>query len=79
MIDTRFETAVSWAQKTTPLLVRFGPIPKLLSEESWRKWAATVVSLPSIAAIGTPRPERFDTWRRWARSFNQSVRILVSN
>lgn len=72
MIDPRFETVTSWAQKTTPFLTGFGTIPKLLGDD-WRKWANYIVSLPLIAATNAPRPAGYDSWQKWALAFNLVV------
>jgi hypothetical protein len=75
-IDVRGETAVSWCQKNTILLARYGTVPILFTDDGWRDWAAYIVSLPEIAAIGAPRPEPYPEWTDWARQANQSFRLL---
>lgn len=77
-IDTRFIDVLNWASQTTTLLLPYGTIPKLLDADHWRDWAAEVVSLPALAALGTVRPEGFSDWRGWARQFNATARLLSS-
>jgi hypothetical protein len=67
---------IHWSGQMVLSLSQYGPIPKLLNETDWRQWADTVVSLPAIAAVGAPRPERFSSWESWAHQFNQAVRLL---
>lgn len=75
-IDPRFMTAQNWTAQTSTVLLPFGFVPKLLSEDDWRSWASYVVNLPAVAALGPPRPEPYADWHSWARQFNQTVRLL---
>lgn len=75
-IDTRLIDVVSWAAQMTTLLAPYGTVPVLRSPDDWRWWAAVVVALPAIAALGAPRPEPFPTWQDWARQFNPIARLL---
>ncbi len=65
-----------WCSQMALSLSQYGPIPKLLDPAGWREWAAIVVSIPAIAGVGAPRPERFASWRPWAHEFNQAIRVL---
>jgi len=67
---------IHWCGQMALSLSQYGPIPKLLNETDWRQWADTVVSIPAIASVGAPRPERFSSWSDWAREFNLSIRVL---
>lgn len=77
MIDPRTMTVQSWTAFTIPLLTQFGMVPKLENAESWRKWAASVCSLPGLSGVVPPRPQEFPDWRSWAAAFNQSVGNLI--
>lgn len=75
-IDVRGETVLTWAQKNMILLSPYGTVPILLDPDGWKDWAAYIVSLPDISAIGAPRPEPYDDWTEWGRQFNLTIRVL---
>jgi hypothetical protein len=74
MIDPRYsESAIEWADMTTPAILRFGQIPKLMREEDWPNWAFLIVQLQPLEARRLPDPRTYTDWREWAIRFNQAV------
>jgi hypothetical protein len=68
---------VNWAAQTTTMLAPYGTVPKLTDPSQWKSWASVVINIPSIAALGPPRPEPYAEWQDWARQFNQTVKLLT--
>ena len=70
--------APAWAAQMTTLLAPYGTIPKLLTEDEWRGWAAAVINLPALSALNAPRPEVYESWQDWGRAFNLVARLLTA-
>jgi hypothetical protein len=61
-VNPYFSTWNTWASNMVPVLERYGPIPKPMEEDSWKKWASDVVLLD----FGAPLPVGFNDWKEWA-------------
>jgi hypothetical protein len=55
-----------WADFSVPTLEMFGPIELPPTEEGWKNWGSSVVSLNGLTARGAPSPYEFSNWRDWA-------------
>lgn len=73
MIDPRGISVTEWCDAASHTLVKFGPIPVLLSPENWQQWVFDVLQLPKILNFAPPGPRGFADWREWAFRFNQVV------
>lgn len=74
-IDPRGLTVLQWAHFTTPLLAPFGVPPIMISADTWRVWARSVIQLSAIAQQRPPDPETYSSWQEWAFRFNQAVAL----
>ena len=73
-VDPRFiPTFRDWADYSYPDLERYGAIVKVDDDSNWQNWAAGLLSLNGIAAVGAPDPYQFSDWREWAMRFNQII------
>lgn len=36
------------------------------SEDNWKLWATTLISIPSLAPANLPDPRSYDHWQDWA-------------
>lgn len=77
-IDPRAIDVVRWASETTTVLLPYGFVPVLRDPAQWQQWARYVLLIPAVAGLGTPRPEGYSDWRKWAEAFNVTVRLLAS-
>lgn len=73
MIDPRGMTVTDWCDTVTHTLRQYGPIPVLLTAESWPRWAVEVLQIPQVFKYSPPDPRGFDSWQEWAFRFNQAV------
>lgn len=70
-VDPRLtDTFIEWSDYMNPTLEEFGTVGRLLVEGDWKNWAAGVISLPGISALGPPSPYQFTDWKDWAFRFN---------
>lgn len=73
-VDPRYiPTFRDWADYSYPDLERYGAIAKVTDDSDWQNWAAGLLSLNGIAAVGAPNPYQFSDWREWAMRFNQTI------
>ena len=73
-VDPRYiPTFRDWADYSYPDLERYGAIVKVDDDSNWQNWAAGLLSLNGIAAVGAPDPYQFSDWREWAMRFNQII------
>lgn len=75
-IDPRFMSAVTWADMTITILADEAPIPRLMSEEKWKDWAAYVILTPEVAALKPAQPQNYANWYDWAAAFNETLRLI---
>ncbi len=76
-VDPRFLTLTRWASETAWNLAPFATIPILRDETAWQDWARYVIGIPSLNALGAPRPEGFSRWEDWGQALNQTIRLLT--
>lgn len=77
MIDPAFLSAVDWTAQTTPILVRYGSVPQIASDDEWRLWADQVLALPAVTGVNPPQHDGFQDWREWALRFNEAAAQLA--
>lgn len=45
-------------------------LPNPVSEGLWQLWAAELLNIPGLAAVGLPDPRNYgDDWQAWAAAF----------
>ena len=72
-IFPRGMTIKEWCDQNVPLLARYGQVPFLQNENSWREWGMSVNTNPQVAAFNPPDPSFFDDFYDWAERFNSAV------
>jgi hypothetical protein len=71
--ERQFAKFEEWADRVTPLLDRYGPIPALVPAKEWARWANTVCALPAISGQTPPAARVYTDWKSWAQDFNRVV------
>lgn len=64
-----FTECRDWTDRMAPIILPYGDVYVLDSEENWKIWAAYVVNLPGFAILSPPNPAEFADWREWAQRF----------
>ena len=77
-IDPRFIDVMHWTAMTSTVLAPYGTVPILPGPEQWTRWASIILTIPALAALNPPRPERFADWREWASQFNMAAQLLTT-
>ena len=62
-----------WSADVTEQLASYNA-PSPGDEGSWKFWAASVCSLPEVAALGLIDPEPYSSWRDWAAALVFTVK-----
>lgn len=71
IVDPRMMPLQYWADTVVFDLNQFGPIPQLVEESDWQRWAAGLISINGISQQNPPSPYDYDDWNEWAYRFYQ--------
>lgn len=73
-VDPRYiPTFVEWSDFMYPDLEEYGPIMQASSENDWKNWGSSLLSLDGIAALAAPSPYEFSDWKEWAMRFVEAL------
>lgn len=78
MVDLQLADAYStpwdlWASDVAEQLASYN-VPSPGTEDSWKTWAASVSSVPEVAALGCIDPAPYSNWRDWAAALLFTVK-----
>lgn len=69
-VDPRGLEFLAWARLLAESLAQYN-VPSPVSEGLWQVWAANLLAVPAVEALGVPDPRAYSDWRLWAFAFSQ--------